>query len=305
MLELLRILIYYPFLNLLMFFIWLVPDHNAAWGIILLTIAVRLLLLIPSMKATQAQRKMTQLQPLLNELKEEYGDDRQGLMLAQMELYKKNNINPLASCFLTLIQLPFLYILYFAIIHGLDPQNPHLYSWLPRPDHVNTLFLGYDLLKRDPTHFFPVFAAVLQYLQIRMMLPTMPAAGADGAMDTMAATQRHMLYIMPLFTLFIALNFPVGTVLYWIVTTLFTIGQQYVVNRERLRLRGLKEAREEAEEAHEARKRVKVRRTGGNASSTSSTPSSPALSAGKAATPAPVRETTKKGVTVRVRKKGS
>lgn len=240
MINLLKILIYYPFLNILIFFIWLVPGHNAAWGIILLTIFVRILLLIPSQRATQAQRRIMEMQPLLDEIKAEYGDDKQGLAVAQMELYKKNNINPFSSCLLSLVQLPFMYVLFFAITRGLTLDNPNLYSFTPRPEFINMVFLWFDLSKPDKLFILPVIAAALQFVQMWMMRPK-PPKDPNVVEDPAMAMQRNMLYMFPLFTLFIAYKLPSGTALYWVVGTLFTIGQQYVVNKEKLKLTGVKE----------------------------------------------------------------
>lgn len=246
MLDLLRFLIYYPLLNLLMFFIWLTPGHYAAVGIILLTLLVRFVLLIPSKKAAQAQRRLQELQPLMEELKREYGDDKQGLAMAQMELYKKNNINPFSSCFLSLIQLPILYILYYAFLHGFNVNNPHLYSFVPRPDSINPFLLGIDLLQK-PTGF-PVIAtvaAVFQYVQMRMTMT--PSANPN---DPSVAVQRNMMYLLPLMTFVIARNFQSGVALYWVVTTLFSVVQQYQVNQEKLKLVGVEKVKQDAERLH-------------------------------------------------------
>jgi YidC/Oxa1 family membrane protein insertase len=258
--EFFRIILYYPFLNLLTFFIWLVPGHNAAWGIIMLTLVVRFALILPSKRAAQAQRKLAQLQPLLEELKTEYGDDRQGMANAQMELYKKNNINPFSSCGLTFIQLPILFILYQAILHGLVPDNPGLYSWLPRPDSINNFFLGIDLLGTATwlpsgdvgrwilQWILPILAAGLQFVQMMMVLPPKPAD--DQKVEPAMAMQRQMMYIFPFMTLIIARGFPAGVALYWVITTLFSVAQQYFVNKEKLRLTGVDKALKTAEKLH-------------------------------------------------------
>jgi YidC/Oxa1 family membrane protein insertase len=75
---------------------------------------------------------MMEIQPLIQELKAEYGDDQAGFATAQMELMRKNNINPFAGCGPLLIQLPFLYAITYSIYNGLTANNPHLYSWVPR-----------------------------------------------------------------------------------------------------------------------------------------------------------------------------
>lgn len=291
-LHILRILLYYPFLNILMFFVWLVPGNNAAWGIIGLTLVVRLLLLIPSQKATKAQRRMTQLQPLIDDLRQQYGEDRNGLALAQMELYKKNGINPFSSCLLQFVQLPILIIMYRAILHGLNVGSPFLYSWLPRPEHINTVFLGINLTARDHTYVLPILATAVQYIQVVMMLPP-KSKNPNQSQDANVAMQRQMAYIFPGMTFMISISLPAGVPLYWIVSTLFTIGQQYVVNKERLGLKGIKAAKEEVADLHPEAVDKKVI-------------AKPKAVKEPAATAKEGRETeVKKGVTVTVRKKGS
>jgi len=262
MIELIKVLIYYPFLNILNFFTWLIPGHNAVWGIIFLTLLVRLILIIPTRRAAQGQRRLAQLQPLMEELKKEYGDDKQGLANAQMELYRKNKINPFASCGFALIQIPLLYLLYFSILHGLTANNPHLYSWLPRPPYINLSLFGMDLTKPNIFHIgsvalpgiLAIGAAVVQFIQMRMV---MPAREAGTASDPSVAMQQQTMYIFPLLTLAIAYRLPAGAAVYWIVNTLCSIFQQRNVNKEKFELTGVKKAVEVAEKAHPERANVK------------------------------------------------
>lgn len=247
--EFLNQLLYYPFQNIIAFFVWLAPGHNAIWGIVALTLIVRFVLLVPSKRAAQAQRKMMKLQPMLEELKAEYGDDKQGLAMAQMELYKKNDINPFSSCLPILIQFPILIILYEAILHGLSLENLHLYDWLPRPPFIDTNFLGLDLVRPDRFYVLPVLAALLQYVQVRMTMPQIPKEVGQQP-DPAQMIQRQSMYFFPVVTLIAALSFPAGVVIYWVVSTIFSIVQQYFVNKENLRLKGVEQAIKEGERRH-------------------------------------------------------
>lgn len=249
MIELLRILFYYPFVNILTFFTWLIPGHNVAWGIILLTLLVRFALLIPSRKSAESQRKIAQLNPLIEELKKEYGDDRQGLAAAQMELYKKNNINPFGSCLQSLIQLPILIILYYAIREGINSNSPDIYSWMVRPDSVATSFLGLDLLHPDKTYILPVIAAALQFWQMRLVLPKKNPA-LQASEDPTVKMQANMAYVFPLMTLFVAGNFPAGVALYWIITTAFSVVQQLQVNKVPISISGVEQVVAKADQKH-------------------------------------------------------
>lgn len=249
MIAFIKTILYYPFLNLLTFFVWLVPGHHVAWGIIFLTLTVRFALYLPTKKQAESQRRTMELSPFLQELKEEYGNDKQGLALAQMELYKKNGINPFSSCLTALIQLPILFILYYAILHGIDGNSPHLYSWLPRPENVQTVLFGIDLLKPDTTFVLPVIAAALQFWQMRLTLAKVKPA-KNGELDPAVASQKTMVYIFPLLTLFIAGQFPAGVALYWVVSTAFSVVQQLAVNKQDLKLTGLTTVVAEADKKH-------------------------------------------------------
>lgn len=249
MINLLTQIFYFPFLNLLSFFIWATPGHYAAAGIILLTLLVRLCLISPSRKAAQAQRKMSQLQPLLEDLKREYADDKQGLATAQMELYKKNNISPFSSCGQSIIQLVVLVILYHAIRDGLVPNNPNLYHWLPKTPFINNNFFGINLLKPDKYLILPILASIVQFAQIYLTVPRAKKVPGVASDPTQAVTQ-NTLYITSLFPILIGRSLPAGIALYWVVGTLFMVIQQYTVNKEKFELTGVKQVMAEADKEH-------------------------------------------------------
>jgi YidC/Oxa1 family membrane protein insertase len=257
MINLLTQIFYVPFLNLLTFIIWSTPGHYAAVGIIVLTLLVRVSLISPSRKAAQAQRKMAQLQPLLNDLKVEYADDKQGLATAQMELYKKNNISPFSSCGQSIIQLVVLVILYHAIRDGLVIHNPNIYSWMPKLDSVNNMFFGIDLLKPDKYLILPILASIVQFAQIYLTMPhTKKVPGV--AVDPTQAMTQNTLYITSLFPILIGRTLPAAIALYWVVGTLFMVVQQYIVNKDKFELAGVKEVMKEADKEHPGYHRSKA-----------------------------------------------
>ena len=298
MIEILRILFYYPFVNILTYFTWLVPGHNVAWGIVILTLIVRFALLVPSRKAAESQRKISQLNPLIEDLKKEYADDRQGLAAAQMELYKKNNINPFGSCLLSLIQLPILIILYYAIREGIKAGSPDLYTWMVRPDIVSTSFFGIELLNPDKSYILPIIAAGLQFWQMRLVLPKRNPA-LKGEEDTTVKMQTNMAYLMPAMTLFVAGNFPAGVALYWIVTTSFSVAQQVQVNKVPVIISGVEQAVAKADQKHPNYKRSEQSEEEISKDTGVDLDKKPVLDLS-------VKEESakKKGVTVTVRKKG-
>jgi YidC/Oxa1 family membrane protein insertase len=209
-------------------------------AIIAFTIVIRSLLLpatIPSIKAT---RRMKEMQPELNKLKKKFGNDKQALQLAQLELYKKYNVNPLSGCLPQLVQLGVLILLYRVLVGFLG--NPEFNG-----SHIETSFLWLDLGKPDPLYILPVAAGLSQ-----LVLSLMIAPGAEkrdivpnkskkkvvreanekeeNIAEMAQSMQQQMLYIMPVFTGIIALNFPSGLALYWVATTIFSIAQQYFIS---------------------------------------------------------------------------
>lgn len=224
----LKLILYQPLFNALIFLIWLIPGHSVAFAIIVLTIIIRLILVPSSLKASRAQVRMRNLQPEIQKIQAKYKDDKQKQSQALMEFYKTNKINPLGSCLPLLIQFPILIVLYYVFINGLDTSHfDLLYSSVPRPEFINTMFFGLDLAKPD-RWILPVIAGALQYFQTRQLMP--PAQ--KGTQDTQAMISKQMMYLMPLFTVIIAGKLPAALPLYWIITTIFGIAQQWWVIRE-------------------------------------------------------------------------
>ncbi len=261
--NLLGYIFYYPIFNVLMFLYWLVRDFGLS--IVLLTVMVRLALVPMTFKQLHSQRKMMEIQPQLNALKAQYGDDRQGFARAQMQLMKENNVSMLGGCLPLVIQLPFLYGLFNALRSGLgtgDPNsasniakiNGNLYPFmkfasvtLPGGSHPLNTYLDWfswlpwhpmlNLNVPDPTHLLPILAALFTFIQVRMIQgvrkPPAPAPGADPKLVAQQQAQQQTMnmltYVTPVITLVIGLSYAAGLSLYWTVGTLFAIGQSYVI----------------------------------------------------------------------------
>ena len=228
MMQLYNTLLYQPMLNLLVFFYNLIPDIGV--GIIILTIIIRLILLPLTAKMYKSQKAMQALQPQMKELQEKYKKNPQELSKAMMQLYQKEKVNPLSSCLPVLLQLPFLIALYQVLVAGLDATKtlPPLYSFISNPEHLSPYFLSViDLsVKSLP---LAVLAGIAQYFQTKMMPMQAAPRGIPGSKDEnmMAGMNRQMLYIMPVFTVFIGASMPAGLTFYWLITTLFSIAQQW------------------------------------------------------------------------------
>jgi len=223
--------LYQPFFNLLIFIAWMVPGHSIAVAIIILTVMVRLILLPSSIKAAHHQVKSMEMQPKINKLRSEI-KDQQEQSKALMALYKEEGFSPFGSCLPLLIQIPVIWVLFSVFRSGLHIDRfADLYSFLPRPETLNTMFLGMDITKPNPW-VLPILAGLLQFgLSYLTMLPQKSIAKPEGN-DPTAMMSKQMLYIAPLITVFFGRTMPVALVIYWIATTIFGIFQQLYVNKQ-------------------------------------------------------------------------
>jgi YidC/Oxa1 family membrane protein insertase len=217
----------YPLINLLVFTYHYIPDIGIV--IILLTVIIRLVLLPSFHKSLKHQRELQKLQPKIDEVKVKYKDDKEAQAKAMMELYSVHKVNPLSSCLPLLIQLPILIALYQVFIRSLNGKPIQgLYHFVPNPGTIDPFFLHWINLGQHNI-YLAIIAAVSQYFLGRMQQPKAPS-------DPTARMMRaQVLYMFPAVTLIIGLRIPAGLVLYWIVTTLFGIAQQYYIVRKEAR----------------------------------------------------------------------
>jgi YidC/Oxa1 family membrane protein insertase len=223
--------LYRPLYNGLIFLYNIIPFHDFGVAIILLTVLIRLLVYPLNQKAIKSQAEMNKLQPKIKELQQKFKEDKVKQSQALMGLYKEHKINPASGCLPILIQLPILFALYRVFWNGLDPENLNtLYSFVSRPEQINSFFLGFvDLAKNN--YVMALLAGILTYFQSKMMMRSQ--AKPTGQADFAAMMSKQMTYAMPLLTVFIAWNLPAGLSLYWVVITLFGIGQQYFILRKK------------------------------------------------------------------------
>jgi len=183
---------------------------NWPLAIILLTIALKLITWPLNQKSFVSMQKMKTIKPKLDELKKKFGNDRQKFAQEQMALMKREGVNPFASCLPMLIQIPIWMGLYGAILGSVELYREPLGLWVP------------DLSASDPYFIMPIVLGMLMFVQTLLT----PQAG----MDEMQA--KIMKYGMPImFTLFM-LFLPSGLVLYILVNTILTIGQNLLIKRK-------------------------------------------------------------------------
>jgi YidC/Oxa1 family membrane protein insertase len=209
-------------------------SHIAAnYGIviILLTLIVRLILTPLTISQTRSMAKMQKIQPALQELQKKYKDDKQKLQQETMEFYKKNNVNPLAGCLPLLFQLP----VFFALYQVLRSPSPIITNVLGTPfigqvymignvkNIVMTIwntkfdFLWMNLNQRDPFYILAILMVATMFISTKL--------------TTTDPKQKFITYLMPLVFGVISFNLPAGILVYWNTTNLWSIGQQWIVNR--------------------------------------------------------------------------
>jgi YidC/Oxa1 family membrane protein insertase len=224
-----NIILYKPLFNLLVLLYNYIPGKDFGLAIIFLTLIIRILLYPLSVKAVNSQKALQKLQPKIQEAQRKYKDDKEKQAKEVLEIYKTEKINPFSGLFLAMIQFPILIALYNVFWQGLNPKElTNLYSFVSNPININSFFLGMvDLSK--PNLIFAITAGILQYFQTKMLTPKTAPSSAGKNPDFSQMMQKQMLYFFPILTMIILLGLPSALGLYWIISGLFSIIQQYFI----------------------------------------------------------------------------
>ena len=231
MINLWNTIFYEPLYNGLIFLISIVPGGSVALSVIILTLLVKFILYPLSQKSIDTQVKMRSVEGELTKIKEK-NKEKEAVARETMALYKKHGINPFSGCITILIQLPIIIALYFVFFKGLTPENSFLYSFVHFPEQMNTIFLGLiDITKKSLV--LGILAGVAQYFQTALTMPK-PKPQVAGVKTSFAdefgrSMYIQMKYFLPLLIVFIAYTTSAAVALYWITSSLFMIGQEYVV----------------------------------------------------------------------------
>jgi len=183
--------------------------NNWGWAIIFLTIFIKLVFF----KLTEAQYKsmarMRKLQPRIEQLKERYGDDKQRMSQAMMEMYKKEKVNPLGGCLPILVQIPIFIALYWVLLESVELRQAPFIAWIT------------NLSVRDPFFILPALNAIFMVLTQRLT----PTSGMDPM-------QAKMMKAMPIVFSVMFAFFPAGLVLYWATNAGLSLAQQWYITRK-------------------------------------------------------------------------
>jgi YidC/Oxa1 family membrane protein insertase len=229
--------IYQPIYNALALILSVLPGSDVGIGIIVLTVLVRLVLFPLSWSAITTQMTMRELDPQLKALREKHKDNQELLAKETMALFKERKVNPFASFFLILVQLPIIIGLYTVLrteSHGIAFDPALLYSFIHAPSAPSTLFLGLvDLAGKSIV--LAILVALTQFAFARLMTPPKPKTTSEGAPSFQEDLQKsmgmQMLYIFPLVLGGIAYATSAAIALYFIVSNTFSIGQELVVRK--------------------------------------------------------------------------
>lgn len=227
-------ILYQPLFNALIWLYQFLPVHDFGLAVIVLTVLIRFLLYPVMIQSIKSQKQMQEIQPRLQEIREKYKHDKEKQSRAMMEFYQKEKINPFSGCFSMLIQFPILialFLVFKAFQGGLDlTELGTLYSFVPSPGNIaEPMFFGLINLA-TPNLVLAFLAGLTQFFQTKMLTPKTKKSPAKDQMGQFSQMmQKQMLYLFPAFMVLILIRLPAAIGLYWIITALFSIGQQALI----------------------------------------------------------------------------
>ena len=182
---------------------------NWGWSIILLTLMIKLAFYKLSEAQYRSMARMKKFAPRIQSIKERFADDRERLHQAMMDLYKKEGFNPLAGCWPMLVQFPVFIALYWVFLESVEMRQASFMFWLN------------DLSSPDPYYVLPVLFGISMFLQQKL----------SGQAMTMEPMQQRIMNIMPIGLAIFFSFFPAGLVLYWLVSNMIGIAQQWFITK--------------------------------------------------------------------------
>ncbi len=181
--------------------------ENWGWAIIFLTITVKAVFYKLSEMSYKSMARMRKVAPRIQKMKEQFGDDRQAMSKAMMDMYKREKINPMGGCFPILVQMPVFISLYWVLLESVEMRHAPFVLWLT------------NLTDKDPYFVLPVLMGISMFIQQKLN---------PAPVDPM---QQKIFQVLPfVFTIMFAF-FPSGLVLYWVVNNILSIAQQYVITK--------------------------------------------------------------------------
>ncbi len=182
--------------------------HNWGWSIVIVTVIIKLLFYQLSAKSYRSMSMLKKLQPRIEALKKQYGDDKQALTQATIALYRQEKVNPMGGCLPILIQIPVFIALYWVLVESVELRQAPFIFWI------------HDLSQHDPYYILPIMMGLSMFIQQRLNPPPPDP------------TQAKVMMLMPVIFTVLFMHFPAGLMLYWFVNnTLSFLQQWYVMHR--------------------------------------------------------------------------
>ncbi len=175
----------------------------------LLTIVTRIPFIPIVNKDQKTMKRLQEIQPKMQEVKEKYKKDPQRMQQEMMELYKKHKVNPMGGCLPMLLQIPVFFALYKVLLVSIELRGAPFMLWV------------HDLSIKDPYYVLPIIMGITMIIQQKMT----PSTGDPK--------QQKLMMFMPVIFTFMFLSFASGLVLYWLVNNLLSIAQQFYVNKKK------------------------------------------------------------------------
>jgi YidC/Oxa1 family membrane protein insertase len=211
-----------PFLWIMNQIYKVIPNYGIA--IIILTLITKIILFPLGNKSYKSMNDMKRMQPLMTEIREKYKDDKKKMNEETMALYRTYKINPMGGCLPMVVQLPVFFALYRMLYQAIELRHAPFFGWINDLSAPDRLFqFGFSIPFMEPPYGIPVLTIVMgatMFLQQKMSPPP-----GDP-------TQAKLMMFMPLIFTVIFINFSAGLVLYWLINNIFSIAQQYYIQKK-------------------------------------------------------------------------
>jgi YidC/Oxa1 family membrane protein insertase len=207
-------------------FLWLlrsiyrfIPNYGVA--IIIFAFILKLALTPLTRKSFESSHKMQKMNPQMQDIQKKYKSDPQQMQKELQKLYKEHGVSPLGGCLPLLLQMPVFFALYPVLRYSIDLRQASFILWLT------------DLSEPDPWIILPIMMGIFMFVQQKMMMPkNIDKEKMDEKQLAQLQSQKMMLYVMPVFMVFIFKSLPSGLVLYWTVFNIFSIVQQHSIKKK-------------------------------------------------------------------------
>jgi YidC/Oxa1 family membrane protein insertase len=233
---------YQPIYNILIFIIDNITFGDVGFAIILVTLIIKLALSPLTRKSIKSQILMKKMEPEIKQIKKDF-PNKEEQAKKTFELYKKYGTNPFSGCLVVILQLPVIFALYYVFYNGIKIDSSLIYSFVQVPASLHTNFLGL-IEMGSKSIFLGIFAGITQFIQGYLSTPIKtkkveivkeiakvnePKTFQEQLSDSM---QMNVRYVLPVFIAFIAWKISAAVAIYWIVSNIFTIVQEWYIRRQ-------------------------------------------------------------------------